>query len=112
MFVGAIIKETLKDELILDYLEIDKVEIWKTSDVKIKYWTMIFFKSNTSDLPERLSKVISDGWFADMKQDNIKYIVFCDCVYQYMIGNSQEKAIVLNELRKRGIPDEQFNWEE
>lgn len=112
MFVGAIIKETLTNELILDCLDIDKVEIWKTSDLKLKYWTMIFFKSNTFDLPARLSNVIRDGWFADMIQDNIKYIILKNCIYQYTIGNSQEKSIVLEELRKRGIPDEQFNWEE
>lgn len=112
MFTGAIIKETISDELLLDYLKIEKVEIWKTNDKEIKYWTMIFFVSETVDFPERLSKVIIDGWFADMKQDNIKYIIFKDCVYKYMIGNTSEKDFVLNEMRKRGIPEEQFNWEE
>jgi hypothetical protein len=73
---------------------------------------MVFFKSKTLDLPQRLSEVIIDGWFADMKQDNIKYIIFKNCVYQYTIGNIPEKDRVLCEMRKRGIPDEQFNWEE
>ena len=35
MFEGAIIKETLKDELFLDYLQINKAEIWKTNDPDI-----------------------------------------------------------------------------
>ena len=43
MYEGAIIKETLSNELLLDHLTIDKVEIWKTNDANIKYWTMIFF---------------------------------------------------------------------
>ena len=112
MFEGAIIKETLTDELLLDYLEIDKVEIWKTKD-SIKYWTMIFFRSETEDFPERLAAVIIDGgWFADMKSGNTKYIIFKDKVLTYEIGNLSEKEVVLDYCRSRGIPDEQFNWSE
>ena len=47
MYEGAIIKETLSDELLLDYLIIDNVEIWKTDDKHIKYWTMVFFRKRT-----------------------------------------------------------------
>ena len=112
MFAGAIIKETITDELLLDFLRIDKVEIWKTNDRMFKYWTMVFFSSDTCDLPERLAKAIIDGWFADMKQDKVKYIIFKNYVYKYTIGNADEKNFVLGEMRKRGIPDEQFNWEE
>ncbi|OPX42522.1 hypothetical protein CLHUN_36470 [Ruminiclostridium hungatei] len=111
MYEGAIIKETLTDELILDCLKIDKVEIWKTNET-IKYWTMVFFKSNESDFPEKLSKALIDGWFADMKCDNTKSIVFKNKVLKYEIGNAVEKEAVLKECRSMGIPDEQFNWSE
>jgi len=112
MFEGAIIKETLTDELLLDYLEIDKVEIWKTNDA-IKYWTMIFFRSETEDLPQRLAdRIIGGGWYADMKSGNTKYIIFKDKVLQYEIGNAAEKEAVLDACRARGIPEEQFQWSE
>ena len=111
MYEGAIIKETLTDELFLDYLKIDKAEIWKTSQ-SIKYWTMVFFHSETDDLPERLSKVIIENWFADMKSGNTKYIIFKDRVLKYEIGNITEKEEVLNTMRSWGIPDNQFNWNE
>ena len=107
MFEGAIIKETLTDELLLDFLTIDKVEIWKTSDT-IKYWTMIFFRSDAKDLPERLSNVLIDGWFADMKAEGFKYILFKNTVLKYQIGNQEEKNEVLNYMRSKGIPEEQF----
>ncbi len=112
MYEGVIIKETLTDELLLDLLKIEKTEIWKTSDKDIKYWTMIFFYSSEINFPERLSEVMIAGWFADFKRENIKYIVFKDCVYKYEIGNTKEKEDVLTAMRKRGIPDEQFEWEE
>ena len=111
MFTGAIIKETISDEFVFDYVEIEKAEIWKTNDT-IKYWTVVWFKSDAADFPERLSSVIIDGWFADMKEGTTKYIVFRDTVLKYTIGNAAEKNAVLDECRKRGIPDEQMGWEE
>lgn len=112
MYEGAIIEETLTDELLLDYLIIDKVEIWKTND-KIKYWTMVFFHSDTETLPELISNALIDGWFAAMKNDkNTKFIIFKGVVLQYTIGNKEEKESVLNYMRTAGIPEEQFNWSE
>ena len=111
MFEGAIIKETLSNELFLDLLTIDKVEIWKTSET-IKYWTMIFFHSDENDLPERLSHTIIEGWFADMKAEAIKYIIFKNKVLKYHIGNQDEKDRVLDCMRKMGIAEAQFGWEE
>lgn len=111
MYEGVIIKETLTDELLLDHLVIDKVDIWKT-DTTIKYWTMIFFHSETEDLPQRIANTMIDDWFADMKCGNVKYILFKDKVLQYEIGNVAEKEEVLHYMRSRGIPEHQFQWSE
>ena len=112
IFKGTIIKETLTDELILDLLTIEKVEIWKTQNA-IKYWTMIWFSSDAPDFPEQLSKAIIGGaWFADLKAGNVKYIVFNSTVLKYTIGNLTEKAAIINECRKLGIPDKQLSWDE
>jgi len=80
MYEGILIKETLTNELLLDYLTIEKAEIWKTSDPAIKYWTMVFFSSETEDLPQCIAESIIDGWFMDMKRENTKYIIFKDKV--------------------------------
>lgn len=110
-YEGTIIKETLTDESILDYIQIEKVDIWKTHET-IKYWTMIFFKSQERDFPEKLSKVLIDGWFADMKSNNTKFIIFRNRVLKYEIGDYDGKQVVLNTCRAMGIPDEQFGWSE
>ena len=112
MFEGVIIKETLADELLLDYVTIDKVDIWKSSDETIKYWTVIWFRSDAADFPQRLAETLIANWFADMKEGNTKYIVFKDKVLQYRIGNAAEKEKVLDYCRSLGIPDSQFNWSE
>lgn len=116
VYQGVIIKESINDENILDFISINKVEVWITND-KPKYWTVLFYTSNQKDFPELLSKVIiSDdkvgNWFADMKSGNIKIIVFKDKVLKYQIGNAAEKKLVCEECRKLGIPDSQMNWEE
>jgi len=110
MYKGAIIKETLSDELLLDYLTIDKVDIWKTDDIKIKYWTMIFFHSEIDDLPQRLANSIIENYYADMKRKNTKYIIFKNKVLSYEIGNISEKEKVLNYCRSVGIAEKQLAY--
>ncbi|MCB7319865.1 helix-turn-helix domain-containing protein [Lacrimispora sp. 210928-DFI.3.58] len=117
LFEGALIKESIEDENILDYIYVHKVELWNTGG-KPKYWTVIFFTSAQPDFPELVSKVmISDenrggNWFVDFKQENIKFIVFRNKILKYEIGNAKEKSIVCDECRKLGIPDEQMHWQE
>ena len=57
MYTGLLIKESLSDERILDFVEIKNVDIWVT-DKKPKYWTAVSFVSNCMDFPEKLSKVL------------------------------------------------------
>jgi len=47
-----------------------------------------------------------------MKSGNTKYIIFRKQVLSYEIGNALEKERVLNYMRLRGIPENQFNWSE
>ena len=104
-------RKTLSDELFLDNLQIDNVEICRTNNT-IKYWTLIYFHSETAGLPELLANAIVENWFADMKLGNTKYIIFKNKVLRYEIGNAAEKEEVLNYMRSCGIPENQFNWSE
>jgi transcriptional regulator with XRE-family HTH domain len=117
IYEGMLIKESIDNEDILDYLNVNKVELWKTENVP-RYWTAINFSSNTVDLPERFSKVMinddskGSNWFVDFKRNNVKYIVFRGLVLNYTIGNAEEKSNVAEQCRKQGIPDFQMNWSE
>lgn len=117
IYEGILIKESIIDENIIDFLNIHKIELWNTGG-KPKYWTVLFFTSNKNDLPELMSKVIAsdpnkdDNWFVDFKKGNEKYIVFKDKILKYQIGNRTEKESVCAECRKKGILDEQMNWPE
>lgn len=109
-FEGLLIKESISDESILDILNINKVELWKTETIP-KYWTALYFTSSDIDLPNKFSKVlISDenyggNWYVDFKHENTKYIVFKNKILSYQIGNELEKEKVSEECRKKGILD-------
>lgn len=117
LYIGAIIKESLENELVLDYVYVNKVELWKTKS-KPKYWTVLYFTSNNENLPDLLSKsLIADStkggnWFIDLKIKNTKIIVFKNKILQYEIGNIEQKEYVCNECKKLGISDAEMNWEE
>ena len=117
VYEGVLIKESIDNENILDFLNINKIELWNTGG-KPKYWTVLFFTCSRKDFPEQISMVmISDphhggNWFVDFKSENEKYIVFRNKILKYRIGDQKEKDYVCNECRKLGITDEQMNWSE
>lgn len=110
-FQGVLIKESLKNDTVLDFVEICGVELWRTQDTP-RYWTAITFASHCCDLPAQVQKNLAVGWFADMKRGNTKFIVFTDEILQYEIGNLAQKQAVREACRKKGIPQEQMNWPE
>lgn len=114
-YEGVLIKESIEDDSVIDYLSINKIELWHIGGSP-NYWTVLFFTSKQQDLPERLAKVMiskpKGNWFVDFKSGDRKYIVFRDLILHYTIGNQKEKEAVCETCRKMGISDEQMNWSE
>ena len=110
-------KESIEDENILDAVKVQKVELWSTLN-QPKYWTAIYFQSEEKTFPELLSKALKSkdecgiNWFCDMKQGNIKWIIFRKAILKYTIGDEREKQKVCEACRKLGIPEEQIDWQE
>lgn len=117
VFEGVLIKESIKDEKIIDLMHVHKVELWNTGG-NPKYWTALYFTSDRKDFPEQVSKVMLSAeenginWFVDFKAGNKKYIVFQNQILQYEIGNQKEKDLVCEKCREMGIIDEQMKWSE
>lgn len=108
-FEGLLIKESIDDENIIDLLNINKIELWKTEDYP-KYWTALYFTSTDLDLPNKLSKVMisnkkNGNWYTDFKHNNTKYIVFRNKILSYEIGDEFSKNKVISECKKLGILD-------
>ncbi len=117
VYEGILIKESITDDAVIDFLHVHKIELWHTGG-KPKYWTALFFTSSQKDFPEQISKVMGTdpahggNWFVDFKAGNEKYIVFKNKILSYQIGNPEEKEQVCAECRKMGITDSQMNWPE
>lgn len=117
VYEGALIKESVTDDSIIDLINVHKIELWNTGG-NPKYWTVLFFTSDKKDFPEQIAKVMSTdpdkggNWFVDFKAGNVKYIVFKDKILKYQIGNQAEKDLVCAECRKMGISDAEMNWAE
>ena len=117
VYEGALIKESITDDSIIDLINVHKIELWNTGG-KPKYWTVLFFTSDKKDFPEQVAKVMVEdpdkggNWFVDFKAGNVKYVVFKDKVLKYQIGNQEEKELVCAECRKLGITDAEMNWAE
>lgn len=117
VYEGALIKESVTDDSIIDLINVHKIELWNTGG-KPKYWTVLFFTSDKKDFPEQVAKVMvadedkGGNWFVDFKAGNVKYVVFKDKVLKYRIGNQEEKELVCAECRKLGITDAEMNWAE
>lgn len=114
-FEGILIKESIEDDSIIDYLSVNKVELWHTGG-KPCYWTALFFTSECRNIPQLFSNVMLSGeganWFVDFKRGSKKYIVFRDKILSYTIGNPREKEAVCEECRRMGISDEEMGWGE
>lgn len=63
LFEGALIKESIEDENILDYIYVHKVELWNTGG-KPKYWTVIFFTINEQIQKNAQNYAINANTFA------------------------------------------------
>ena len=112
IYEGILIKESIADDTIIDFLNVHKVELWNVGGTP-KYWTALFFTCDKVDFPEQISRVIlsntdnGEKWFVDFKADNEKYKIL-----KYQIGNQAEKESVCDECRKMGISDGQMHWPE
>ena len=117
MYTGLIIKESIADDTLLDYIRIIGVEIWKTDNTP-RYWTAVSFTSECGDFPEKLSKAIKTScegevvWYVDFQDEKHKYIVLKDTILKYRHGDKEGKHAVCQKCIEAGIKKEQLDWSE
>ena len=112
-FEGLLIKESLKDESVLDEVEVTKVETWNINDPPI--WTAMYFVGDLSQVDhtaEKLSQVLHPGWYCNIATLKHSIVVFPGNVFKYPRGEEGGQAKAQEHGRSLGLPEDQLDWGE
>lgn len=118
MFRGLLLRESLKDEGILDLVKVTKTEVWGVEDAvdwQPKRWTAVSFEgeSDRADgVAEMMSRVMKPAWYANFSTETHVYVVFEDRVFKYVKGDAKARAEAQSYAISVGIPESQVDWGE
>jgi hypothetical protein len=118
-FRGALLKESLNDETVLERLKVTTTSEFKQprpSPDQPSRWTAIFFEGNEDEADE-IAEVLSGalkprGWYADFATASHKYVVLPKRVFKYALGDRQAEADAKAFARSVGVPERQLDWPE
>lgn len=118
-FSGLLLKESLKDESVLDSVKITKTEIWNNVENAVenqpKSWTAIFFEfegtEDEADIKaEIMSRALRGLWYLNFSGDKKIYVIFPDKFYKYQKGDKEKIQEVINHGLKISIPKSQLDF--
>ena len=116
MFTRLLLKESLKDESILEIIQITKTETWdvyNAADFQPKTWTEIYFEGDESQvavISEKLSQSLKPGWYANVSTENDEHVIFPNKVFTYTKGDKQKITEAVKYGQLLGIPNHQLDW--
>lgn len=121
-FSGLLLKESLKDESILDLIKVTKTEIWdnvkNAEENQPKTWTAISFEfegteEETDIKAEMMSRALKRAWYLNFSGDEKIYVIFPDNkFYKYQKGDKEKRQEAINYGLMIGIPQSQLDWGE
>jgi hypothetical protein len=117
-FKGILLKESLKDESVLEILEIVKTETWNvknTADYQPDVWTAVYFEGEAGkadETAERLSGALKSRWYINFSVNNKVYMMFPERVFKYKKGDKKEREKIKDYARSLNIPESQLDWTE
>lgn len=117
-FKGLLLKESLKNEDILNEIEITKIDTWNvsnTADYQPKVWTAIYFEGEgekADEMAEKFSDSLKPKWYANFSVGDKVYVIYPGKVFKYDKGDIQKKKEAEDYGKSLGIPESQLDWEE
>jgi len=119
MFNGAIIKESLAEEDILENLPVVKTEvedIRNPAPDQPSQWHLFYFEIPEQDADawaHRFSGALRNGtWYIDFKNEKEIYVVFAEKIFHYQRGDVASHAEAQAYGRSLGLPEKQLAWSE
>ena len=118
MFKGLLLRESLKDESILDLVKVAKTEVWNVQnavDWQPKRWMAISFEGESGradEIAEAMSQAMKPKWYANFSTETHVYVVFEDRVFKYAKGDAKARAEAQAYAISVGVPESQVDWGE
>ena len=119
MYHGLLIKESLRDQDILNSLKITKEESWDIDDAspgQPKVWNVAWFEivdEVIDEMVEKLCQSLDVGkWFLEISNEQTMYIIFKEKVFKYQKGYLAGRKQAEDYARSIGIPEQQLAWKE
>jgi hypothetical protein len=118
MLKGLLLRESLKDEGVLDLIRVTKTEVWdveNAADWQPKRWTAISFKGGSDradEVAEAMSRAMKPVWYANFSTETHVYVIFEGRVFRYAKGDEEARAEVEAYAVSVGIPESQIDWGE
>lgn len=117
MFKGVLIKESLKDQSVLNLIRQTNVEVSNIDNAtedQPKTWTLISFEvseAEAGDFAEKLKHSIDEGkWYVDFSNGEEIFVVFYEKLFRYRRDDAEAKKAVVEYARSIGIPENQLDW--
>jgi hypothetical protein len=118
MFKGLLLLESLKDEGILDLVQVTKTEVWDVEnavDWQPERWTAISFEGESDradEVAEAMSRAIKSAWYANFSTETHVYVTFEDRIFKYVKGDVKARAEAQAHAISVGVPESQVGWGE
>jgi hypothetical protein len=119
VFRGLLLKESLRDEGILDMVRVTDEAVWdvagRVEEWQPGRWTAVSFEGDDTradELAERMSRAIKPKWYANLSTETHAYVVFADWVFKYVKGDSEARARAQEYAISVGVPQSQVDWGE
>ena len=118
MLKGLLLRESLKDEGILDLLRVTKTEAWDVANAEggqPERWTAISFEGESEQadaVAETMGQAMKPEWYANFSTETHVYVVFENRVFTYSKGDAEARAEVEAYAISVGILESQVDWRE
>ena len=109
-YKGLLLKESLKDEIILETLKITKEGAWNVdnaADFQPNTWHPVWFEgdgSQADEVAENLSQALHPNWYCTLVTDLYSYVIFGGAVFKYPRGDKQGRLEAQAHGRSSPIP--------
>ena len=118
-FKGVIIEESLESKDVLQKVKIIKTKVELVTEKHktpwVKQWTLHtveILENQAEEVAKELSQSLDSkhSWYADFRNNNFHYIIFCNKVFKVDRSKSEQYKEVTKYGLTLGIPDYQLDF--